>query len=119
MVIGGCASVVNGQQQKIKITTTCNKNTFPAYCVAQIENNQLEFLTPYVINVNRSSNPITIICESSISGQYGVLVKSYPSIAFIGNLGIGGVAGMAIDSANSSMWQYKTDVAIEIPWCRF
>ncbi len=119
MAMAGCASVINGQQQKIKITTSCNKNTFPAYCFAQIENNKLKFLTPHVINVNRSNSPITIICESSVSGQYGVLVKSYPSIAFIGNLGIGGLAGMAIDSANSSMWQYKTDVAIEIPWCRF
>jgi len=115
--VAGCATVINSQKQKINITTICNKNYIPAYCVAQTENHQMEFLTPGAISVDRSSSPIRIMCESSISESYGAWIKPYPSVAFFANWGAGGVSGMALDAINNSMWQYQSNVTIEIPWC--
>jgi hypothetical protein len=60
---------------------------------------------------------LVIICESSISGSYGVITSPFLSPAFIANVGLGGLAGATIDIVNNRAWAYPSSIDIKIPWC--
>lgn len=117
VMLSGCASVINGQNQDILIETACMNRQTKAYCSAAQGETRFDFSTPARITVARLPKPLEIRCDSSISGVYGVAAYPFPSLAVAGNVAVGGLVGVLADGLSNSMWQYNSRIEIEIPWC--
>jgi hypothetical protein len=117
LLLSGCGSLINQEQQVVNVVTTCKNANYSSYCNASNESINLNIKTPAKLKITRTAQPLTIVCESNISGNYGAKVYPLPSAAFIGNIGIGGLLGMTVDAVNDKAFEYPTNINIEIPWC--
>ena len=85
--------------------------------VGQTGNNNFSLQTPAKISISRATESLVIICESSISGSFGVVASPFISPAFIANVGVGGLVGATIDVVNNKARAYPSSIDIEIPLC--
>ena len=115
--LSGCASIINSDDQIIFLSTKCKETNYPSYCTVKTGNNNFSLQTPAKISISRATESLVIICESSISGSFGVVASPFISPAFIANVGVGGLVGATIDVVNNKAWAYPSSIDIEIPLC--
>lgn len=113
----GCASIVNSDTQAIYFSTKCEDVDYPSYCTVTTGNKKFSLETPAKIPMQRTNESLLIICESSISGSYGVVAYPFLSPAFMANVGLGGLVGATLDIVSNKAWAYPSSLDIKIPWC--
>lgn len=112
MFLTGCASIVNGQNQSVSVSTTPVSG---ATCA--LENNKGKWYipsTPGSVTIQRSYQDLAINCEKKGFGK-GIknIASSTKGMAF-GNVLFGGVIGAGVDMANGSAYDYPTDILVPI-----
>ena len=109
-LISGCASIVNGQNQSLTVTTPgC------AGATCELTNDKGKWFissTPGSVTVHRSYADLFVKC---IKGGSPPVTKSIPSktkgMAF-GNILLGGIIGAGIDVANGAAYDYPNEISL-------
>ncbi|MES2217109.1 MAG: hypothetical protein V4501_01725 [Pseudomonadota bacterium] len=107
----GCASIVNGQNQPVSVTTS------PAGAQCSLENNKGKWYissTPGSAVVHRSFESLAVTCtKPGYKSSLKQVASSTKGMAF-GNLVFGGVIGAGVDMADGAAYDYPTDIAVNM-----
>jgi len=114
----GCASVLNGDNQTMRVSTFCGQQSLPASCVATNSKGSWPFQTPASIHVQKAHDPLTIRCRSPFFAEGGAQVPATPNPVLAGNLVFGGLIGAGVDLATGAGFAYNNVVNIFYPSCR-
>lgn len=114
-LVGGCASIVGGQNQSISVVTP---DCPGAAC--RISNDKGKWYvaaTPASVGVNRSFADLVVSCSK---GSSPPVTQAFPSstkgLAF-GNILLGGVIGAGVDVVNGAAYDYPIEVSVPLD-CR-
>ena len=118
LFISGCASVLHGDNQSMRVSTLCGQQSLPASCVATNSKGSWPFQTPASILVQKAHDPLTIRCKSPFFAEGVAQVPASPNPMLAGNLVFGGLIGAGVDFATGAGFAYNTVVNIFYPSCR-
>lgn len=108
----GCNTYFQNSYQKIVVRTPGIEN---ADCTLTTKTNKYYSMTPRAVVVERSLNPLTIVCEKTGYEPASVVVKShvYAAPATL-NFFNGIVPGTAYDVASNSIYEYPELIVINL-----
>lgn len=111
ITLTGCASIINGSQQVVRIETPHTTN---ATCI--LSNSKGEWTlqsTPGSIKVRRDSEKLSILCHKKDYADGALQVTPLYNMGNIGNLLVfGGVAGMLVDDETKATFSYPEKIRI-------
>lgn len=115
ILVGGCASIVGGQNQSVSVVTP---HCPGAAC--RISNDKGRWYvaaTPASVGVNRSFADLVVTCSK---GSFPPLTQTFRSstkgLAF-GNILLGGVIGAGVDVVNGAAYDYPVELSVPLD-CR-
>lgn len=114
-LLSGCASVLTGDSQDMRVTTYCGQQTIPASCVASNSKGSWPFFSPANIVVQKDRYSLTISCKSPYFAQGVAHVPSTPNPMVAGNLVFGGLIGAGVDMVTGAGFAYNSVVNIHYP----
>jgi hypothetical protein len=117
-LLSGCASVLTGDSQDMRVTTYCGQQTIPASCVASNSKGSWPFFSPANIVVQKDRYSLTISCKSPYFAEGVAHVPSTPNPMVAGNLVFGGLIGAGVDMVTGAGFAYNSVVNIHYPSCR-
>lgn len=117
LLLGGCASIVSGDSQRVSVTVTCNGHIHPTQCFAANERGLWYFQTPQTRHILRDSSALQIVCDSSI-GKFGLRQPALFNPVSAGNYFIGGLLGTAVDLSRDTFWTYPAHISMESAVCK-
>lgn len=117
-VLCGCATITKGTDQQISLDT-------PGYPGSQCKLSSRgigtrNVVTPAMIVLPKSKFDIAVTCQAACAKGQGVIISGTEAIT-AGNVLIGGVVGLGVDSASGAMNKYteQTTIAMTpIPGCK-
>ncbi len=98
-MLGGCATILSGEKQKINITTDDPSKKYNVRIDGQ------PVSAPGIVEVKRE-NKEKILTVDECPGQQIMLQKEVNPVFFV-NILSGGVFGSTTDYATDSMWKYE------------
>lgn len=109
LLLAGCLSITEGNKQKIMIKTSA-----PAECTLNSTKQNLEFSAPGEIEIEKSYNPLEIICKSKSSGKTGNVkaLSDIPSRGY-GTAVIGTIIGGGVDAYTGAAFEYPSEIVVE------
>jgi hypothetical protein len=117
-LLSGCASVLHGDTQAMRVTTYCGQQTIPASCMASNSKGSWPFFSPANIVVQKDRYSLTISCKSPYFAEGVAHVPSTPNPMVAGNLVFGGLIGAGVDIVTGAGFAYNSVVNIHYPSCR-
>jgi hypothetical protein len=111
-VLTGCASIVNGQNQPISVSTGQVKG---ATCALQ--NNKGKWFvpsTPGSVTVQRSYQDLNVACEKKGYKSANQKVASKTKGMAFGNVLLGGVIGAGVDMADGAAYDYPNEINLKL-----
>lgn len=108
----GCASIVNGQNQPVSVSTSSVKG---ATC--ELENNKGKWYvpsTPGSVTIHRSFTDLNVKCEKKGYKRIQKRVASSTKAMAFGNIVFGGVIGAGVDMANGSAYDYPSEIRLDM-----
>jgi hypothetical protein len=106
-MIAGCATILNGPNQKVNVTTPKGQQE-----TAIVDGKS--YTVPSVIEVRRQNKDI-LVANAKCPDQQALLTKSVSGTFFV-NILSGGVFGSTTDYASGDMWQYDNKNVV-LPKC--
>lgn len=114
----GCATITKGTDQQISLDT-------PGYPGSQCKLSSRgigtrSVVTPALVVLPKSRFDIAVTCEAACARGQGVIVSGTEAVT-AGNVLIGGVVGLGVDSASGAMNKYTEQTAIAmtpVPGCQ-
>ena len=100
LILGGCATILSGDSQKVNITTEKGEK----YNVAI---NGQKYTVPAIIDLERK-NADKIVTVDECPSEQILLHKEINPVFFV-NILSGGVFGSTTDYATESMWKYQPE----------
>lgn len=111
--LGGCASIVNGQNQSISVDTRTEDNQVAgAYCTLVNNKGTWYVTTPGSATVNRSFEDMSITCKKDAHAPGVLTVKSSTKAMAFGNILFGGVIGAGVDVATGAAYDYPPLITV-------
>lgn len=110
--LGGCASIVNGQNQSISVSTP---DCPGAAC--ELNNDKGKWFlasTPGSVMINRSYGDLFVRCTKGSNEPATQSVTSKTKGMAFGNILFGGIIGAGIDIANGSAYDYPVEITLPI-----
>lgn len=114
----GCASVLHGDEQQVRVSVVCQGQVLPAACSAQNSKGLWHFTAPGTIRVNKDFSHLQMACKSPFFPEVTAVVPSKLNVSVAGNLWVGGLVGTGVDVYRGSAFAYNPDVRIHFPSCR-
>jgi len=108
----GCASIVNGQNQPISVSTGQVKG---ATCALQ--NNKGKWYvpnTPGSVTVQRSYQDLHVACEKKGYAPADQKIASKTKGMAFGNVLFGGVIGAGVDMADGAAYDYPNEINLNL-----
>ncbi len=112
VLTSGCASIVNGQNKPVSVTTG---DVQGATCALQ--NNKGKWFvssTPGSVTVRRSYQDLTVDCEKKGYIPTDQKVASKTKGMAFGNLVFGGVIGAGVDMADGAAYDYPNEINLNL-----
>lgn len=111
--LAGCSSVIEGTSQQILVNTnppgaSCELSRGGAV-IAQIP------LTPGAVTIQKTKQDIAVVCRKSGYQDVSIVNESDWDRAVAGNILIGGLVGVGVDSASGAINKYDKTVNIALP----
>jgi hypothetical protein len=100
LFLGGCATILSGDTQKINVTTERNEK-----CNVVLEGKNIA--VPAILDVKRENKDKILTVEGCPTEQT-LLHKEINAVFFV-NILSGGVFGSTTDYASDSMWKYQPE----------
>lgn len=111
----GCATVIEGGDQVINITTTGCEDHNPVRCTALNDDGSSVITAPASVSVDKDKDSLTISCKSVDGVATGELILESKYEAWnAGNILIGGIIGIGVDAATGAMWKYPSAVVVPL-----
>jgi hypothetical protein len=118
LLLSGCASVLHGDAQQLKVTVLCKDRVVPAACVAQNTKGVWHFQAPAVFELRKDFSHLQIACKAPFFSEITATVPSRLNLSTAGNLLVGGVVGAGVDAYRGAAFAYNPDVRLSIAACR-
>ena len=110
-VLGGCASVVSGTTQQVKVTPVCEGVIRRASCELANDKGAWKVDAPGSVTVQKAYGDLAVTCRGpGADGKASFMSK--PNSGVWGNLIAGGLVGYAIDSANGAGYNYPEELPV-------
>lgn len=110
LLLPGCASIVQGQNQSVSVKTT---PIIGARCA--LENNKGKWLvpsTPGKVTIHRSYHDLKITCRKKGYRLTEKMIASSTTPMVFGNVIAGGIVGAGIDIATGSAYAYPNEISV-------
>ncbi len=107
LILGACASIVEGDNQIMSVETPNCEN---AKC--KLTNEQGTYFvseTPGTVSINKSASPLIIECGKAGKKEIMSVESGTEGMAF-GNILAGGIIGAAVDMSTGAAYVYPTSV---------
>jgi hypothetical protein len=109
----GCASVVNGHNQSVSVTTQSKgADVAGAKCTLTNDKGVWYLTTPGSVDVHRSYGDMAVACKLAGLDDGIAAVTSATTAAVFGNILVGGVIGAGVDVATGAAYNYPNVIPI-------
>ena len=114
-MLGGCASIVSGQNQSISVVST-NQGADLAGARCSLVNDKGTWYatTPGSVTVHRSYKDLTVECTAPGADRGVAAVKSSTKAMAFGNIIFGGVIGVGVDTVSGAAYDYPSIVTVRM-----
>ncbi len=113
VLLTGCASIVNGQQQSVSVTTQSKDAELQgAKCSLSNDKGTWYLTSPGSATVHRSYNELKVSCSMAGQPVGSTAAKSSTTGAVFGNVLVGGVIGAGIDVATGAAYSYPNLIPV-------
>ncbi len=113
VLLTGCASIVNGQQQSVSVTTQGKDAELQgAKCSLSNDKGTWYLTSPGSASVHRSFNELKVSCAMAGQPVGSTAAKSSTTGAVFGNILVGGVIGAGIDVATGAAYSYPNLIPV-------
>jgi hypothetical protein len=116
----GCASVVNIEpnSSEMQIVLSCGEYAnVPGQCLLRMGDEQARIQAPGKVRLVGQMKSVQITCESVFFSPHSMAVYPLPKPSMAGNLVLGGLLGVAVDSATGKGWTFPAQVVMNVPAC--
>lgn len=115
LFLGGCASIVSGQNQSLSVTTKNNgSDVSGAKCSLNNDKGTWYTTTPGSVTVRRSFNDLTVNCALDGVDPGIVMAKSSTKGMAFGNILFGGVIGAGVDVSTGAAYDYPDIIVVDL-----
>lgn len=115
LTLNGCASVMEGNDQSIVISTVkCEEHGDPI-CTASNKDNAVMVRAPGTIPVEKGKSDLIVTCRSDDGLARGTFnaFSTYEAMN-LGNILLGGFIGLGVDAATGAMWKFPSGIIVEM-----
>ena len=115
LTLGGCASIVNGQNQPISLETRQGAQmVVGANCSLTNDKGTWFITTPGSTTVHRSSSDLAVKCEKPNTTSGLSTVKSFTKGMAFGNILFGGIIGAGVDISTGAAFDYPSLIQVQM-----
>lgn len=115
LLLTGCASVINGQNQSVSVNTVSKgSDVSGATCSLRNDKGVWYVTSPGSVAIHRSYGELAVSCTHAGLPDGLAAVKSSTTGAVFGNILVGGVIGAGIDVATGAAYSYPNVIPIEM-----
>ena len=110
---GGCASIVNGQNQSVSVEAKTDAGPLHSASCRLINDKGTWFITtPGSTTVHRSYEDLAVYCEKDGQQPGSVAVKSATKPMAFGNILFGGLIGVGVDVSSGAAYDYPNLITV-------
>lgn len=114
LMLGGCASIVSGQNQSVSVVTkTDGADVAGAKCSLSNDKGQWYATTPGSVTVRRSYGALAVDCKTDSHAGTAQVKSTTKGMAF-GNILFGGVIGVGVDVATGAAYDYPEVISVPL-----
>lgn len=108
----GCATVVAGSSQNVSVIT----DPADANCVFRRDGKVIGIVnpTPGTLSITKSGAPIEVRCVKEGYAEASGKISSHFQAATLGNVLLGGVVGLIVDTSSGAMSEYEPELRISL-----
>jgi hypothetical protein len=111
--LGGCASIVNGQNQSLSVTTKQDgTDVSGAKCSLANDKGTWYITTPGSVTVHRSFQDLAVKCAVETQEPTLATFKSATKGMAFGNILLGGIVGAGVDMATGAAYDYPEVIVV-------
>jgi hypothetical protein len=111
-LFGGCAAITQGTSQDLLVSTTPVSG---ASCQLQNDKGSWSVAsTPGTVEINKASGALTVSCKHPQGGEGSAQVESSLGAAIFGNVLVGGVIGVVVDTSTGAAFYYPDNVTVTL-----
>lgn len=111
--LGGCASIVNGQNQSVSVEAKTDTGPLNSASCRLVNDKGTWFITtPGSTTVHRSYEDLSVYCEKEGQQPGSVAVKSSTKPMAFGNILFGGLIGVGVDVSSGAAYDYPNLVTV-------
>lgn len=115
LTLGGCASIVNGQNQPVSVDTRQGGDSVVgANCTLSNDKGTWYVTSPGSTTVHRSAADLAIKCEKSGINPGLSTVKSFTKGMAFGNILFGGIIGAGVDISTGAAFDYPSLISVQM-----
>lgn len=116
----GCASVLSPEpnSSEMQVVLSCGEYVnVPGQCLLRMGDEQARIQAPGTVRLVGQLKSVQMTCESMYFSAHSMTVYPMPRPAMAGNLVVGGLVGVAVDSATGKGWTFPAKVEMNVPVC--
>lgn len=115
LTLGGCASIVNGQNQPVSVDTRQGGDVVVgANCTLSNDKGTWYITSPGSTTVHRSAADLAIKCEKTGVNPGLSTVKSFTKGMAFGNILFGGIIGAGVDISTGAAFDYPSLISVQM-----
>ncbi|HEX5371547.1 MAG TPA: hypothetical protein VFW84_02310 [Aquabacterium sp.] len=115
LALGGCASIVNGQNQPVSVDTRQGGDAVVgANCTLSNDKGTWYITSPGSTTVHRSAADLAIKCEKTGINPGLSTVKSFTKGMAFGNILFGGIIGAGVDISTGAAFDYPSLISVQM-----
>jgi hypothetical protein len=115
VLFSGCASIITGTTQPLTVTTKqSGTNVVGATCELTNGKGNYYVTTPGTVTVSRSFSDMVVVCKKETLPDANMTVKSSVKGMAFGNILLGGVVGVIVDTSTGAAYDYPSSFDLEM-----
>lgn len=115
LLSSGCASITTGTTQPLTVTTKqAGNNIAGAACELTNGKGTYYVTTPGTVTVTRSFSDMVVVCKKDPLPDANMVVKSSVKAMAFGNILLGGLVGVVVDTSTGAAYDYPQSFELEM-----
>lgn len=115
VLFSGCAAITTGTTQPLTVTTKqSGTNVVGASCELTNGKGTYYVTTPGTVTVTRSYSDMVVVCKKDPLPDANMTVKSSVKAMAFGNILLGGVVGVIVDTSTGAAYDYPSSFDLEM-----